>query len=318
MNQFIKILCLSILASAPAHAMQDYLGEQLIRAASGGNSEEIMQLIDQGAPLDYENEWCSTPLLGATQSNNHACVRMLLEANAPVDQADDCGNTVLLYAVRHGRYETLKQLLIVAKPLLINKPNQYGLTVLMEAAKCGSLNCIQALIAAGAQVNYTNADGLTALVWAARRGHLDCVQELLTAGARVKRTTMNSWLASYLNGYETDWRRYQPICELLVEAILWIPNQEQKQAMCAFLSWTKKYGKKYSFTTGFNSTWRAPLLAAVYKENKNNFMHSIAYLEVSKLQDSTLKDSLLKAFLAKYSNHANTGESSETKRAKIE
>jgi hypothetical protein len=295
--------------------MQNDLGELLVEAACTGNHKDAMQLILEGAPVDYENEHGLTPLLGATLQNHLACVRILLEANAPVE-TDHNGNTALFHAARNGLYTTLKYL-ITAKPLLISKPNKYGRTALMGAATDGDLDCVRALIAAGAQINYTNYAGESALSWAVRHHNLECVQELITAGARINQATIIG-IPHNLNEYESNWPRYQLICELLVEAMLWIPNQDQKKSMCAFLACAKKYGKKYGFATGFISAWRAPLLAATYQENKNNFINSVAYHEMIKLEDSPFKAILLKALFAKYRVNAKTNESSETKRAKIE
>lgn len=315
MNRCIKLLCISILAATSVHAMQDDLGEELIEAVYAGNHEEAMQLINEGAPVDYENEHGLTPLLFAAQNNSDACVRILLKANACVDQEDHNGSTALYYAAKNGNSETLK-LLIAAKPSL-NKPNKYGSTALIGAVMGGSLNCLKLLITAGAQVNYTNSLGWSALPWAVRYGHLDCAHELITAGAQINQACIEQ-LASLMHVNEADWHRYHPICELLVEAMLWVPNHEQKKRMCILLSCLKsRRTALWELYRNSKDLLRTAFAQEIYDQNKNNFMSSVAYQEVSKLEDSPFKNSLLKALLAKYSTHTNTSESSQTKRPKI-
>lgn len=82
----------------------------------------------------------------------------------------------------------------------INNPNETdasGRTLLMRAAKSGNEWELKQLLAAGADVNLTDNDGWTALMYAVRYSDaLDCVDALLEAGADV--TKKNKYNASAL------------------------------------------------------------------------------------------------------------------------
>ena len=60
-----------------------------------------------------------------------------------------------------------------------------GWSPLSVAALCGKLECLDALLVAGAEVGWKNSSGSMALHTAARQGHDACVQRLLAAHADV-------------------------------------------------------------------------------------------------------------------------------------
>ena len=62
-------------------------------------------------------------------------------------------------------------------------------TALISAAGCGSVESLQLLLKAGADVNTTDFNGVTSLIAAALSGSLQCVKLLLTKGAHVNRKT---------------------------------------------------------------------------------------------------------------------------------
>jgi ankyrin repeat protein len=64
-------------------------------------------------------------------------------------------------------------------------PDDKEFTALMWAANNGSIECVSALLAAGATVDMKAKDGATALIWAAYNGKTECVSALLAAGATV-------------------------------------------------------------------------------------------------------------------------------------
>jgi ankyrin repeat protein len=64
---------------------------------------------------------------------------------------------------------------------------QDGFTALMLACLDGHMDCVRALLEAGAPVAQAKQDGVTALLAACVNGHLDCVRARLEAGASVSK-----------------------------------------------------------------------------------------------------------------------------------
>lgn len=64
-------------------------------------------------------------------------------------------------------------------------PIKGGLTALLFAARQGSIDCVRALIAAGAQVDQTSADGSSPLLVAVQNGYYEIALYLMDHGANV-------------------------------------------------------------------------------------------------------------------------------------
>ena len=90
----------------------------------------------------------------------------------------------LIEAARNGRAEKVQALLEAGAD--VNAKTDDGSTALMMAAFGGQTETAQVLLDAGADVNAKNNDGQTALWWAARQGHThtEIVELLKQAGAK--------------------------------------------------------------------------------------------------------------------------------------
>jgi len=66
--------------------------------------------------------------------------------------------------------------------LQVNAVDGYSRTALHYAAECEVAECLELLLAAGADINARDASGDTALHWASYRGSVDCVQSLVSHG----------------------------------------------------------------------------------------------------------------------------------------
>jgi len=127
------------------HSPED---SELIRAAWDGSLEEAKQAVASGAHLyaqDFEGLENNSPLMLSSEAGGIECVRFLIQSGADV-----------------------------------NGQNLFGQTALTKASSGSKLNL---LLAAGANVNQKDFFGSTALIEQARVGHLDCVRALLSAGA---------------------------------------------------------------------------------------------------------------------------------------
>jgi ankyrin repeat protein len=215
-------------------------------------------------------------VVAAAKGDNNE-IEQLIKAGAPIDYENNMGWTALRIAAARGQLNCLQ--ILIARKAQINQPNIYGSTALMQAAQHGELPCVKALIAAGAQLNLANNAGWTALMNALYGGHTST-------------------------------------CELLVNAMLWIPNQKQKTKIVTFLGIAKfrKYLRTIQLDAYLRNEFKAPLRALVYEDNKENFASSIAYQELMKIKESPDMQSysmitLMEALLEKYNPGGNNSDS---------
>lgn len=216
-------------------------------------------------------------LLIAARTGDHHEVERLINAGAPVGYENNIATTALQTAATYGRLQCLEML--IAKKAQINQINKYGSTALTRAAEYDRLPCAKALIAAGAQVNLVNLSGWTPLM-----------------------------RAIYHSNYDDS-----PMCDLFVDAMLCIPNKEQKAKMVTFLG-INKYRKNLGLDRNLRHELKNIWPLAVYENNKENFADSIAYHELMLIQRSRemggyLCQHRIAALLEKYNPGGNNSGS---------
>jgi uncharacterized protein len=124
----------------------------------------------------YEGDYfCQTALMRAAQLGCEECVKMLLAAGADKSIEDDCGWTALMHAAYWGNMGCMK--------LLLYLDADYGFDALKTAIFRDHVECVEALLAAGADKDREDDDGWTALMYADFWGKKKCVKALLDAGA---------------------------------------------------------------------------------------------------------------------------------------
>lgn len=89
----------------------------------------------------------------------------------------------LLRAARSGNADTVKTLL-TSPNVDVNGVDAEGNTALIEAARFGHDDVVEALLIAKADVSVKNKQGKTALMLASEGGHDDCVRLLTQASPR--------------------------------------------------------------------------------------------------------------------------------------
>jgi len=122
--------------------------EALMRAATTGNTEATIRLLQSGADPNAADESGLTPLMGAAHSGSAGAIRALIEAGARIEFKDASGYTALMFACNAGK-----------------------------------LDCAKALIESGADINATDNTRSTPIMFAAQHGHDDLVALLLSKGA---------------------------------------------------------------------------------------------------------------------------------------
>ena len=93
----------------------------------------------------------------------------------------------LICALKLKHEECIEEL--IAAGADVNWRDRYSHTPLMKAAESGSVEHLWVLLSAGADVNGANIDNYTALMAAAAEGNAECVDTLLKAGTDVNITT---------------------------------------------------------------------------------------------------------------------------------
>jgi ankyrin repeat protein len=138
-------------------------------------------LLRGGASVRTANRYGVQPLVLAAANGNAAIAERLLAAGA--DPATSLnGETVLMTAARSGSVDTAA--LLVDRGAEINaKESWRGQSALMWAAAEGHVDVVRMLIRRGANIHDRSKVGFTALLFAARQGQIDTAMALLDAGA---------------------------------------------------------------------------------------------------------------------------------------
>jgi len=118
----------------------------------------------------------STALGHAVSSDRHAALGALLE------RVDSVPATPLILAAQNGRTEALSTLLTKADP---DTADRSGLTALFYAALSNHVDCVDALVGAGASVAHQDDQGRQALDIAIKHGSRDAAEALVRHGAPI-------------------------------------------------------------------------------------------------------------------------------------
>ncbi len=201
----IETARLLIRAGAKANAANRYGVTPLHEACTAGNLAMIEALLDAGADPNAPMGEGETPLMTAAHTGNAAAVRILAVRGADVNATEKWrGQTALMWAAAEN-HEAVARLLIElganvnARSIhyefpaltggnggIIHDRPEGGLTALMFAARQGSIETAERLIAAGADVNAVEPQyGFTPMQTAIFNGHYDLAARLVDHGADV-------------------------------------------------------------------------------------------------------------------------------------
>lgn len=215
---------LLIRAGANAGAANHDGATPMFLAAQNGSAPMIAELlkagVDANAPVLSHGE---TALMMASRSGSADAVRLLLDRGARMDAKDTLrGTTALMWAAEQGHAAVVELLVsrgakpdaqsAVLRPLKRrglgfapasrqggeDAPVKGGLTALLFAAREGSMDCVEALVKAGANVNQTSADGSSPLLVAVQNGFYSMGRYLMDRGADVNLANAKGWTPLYL------------------------------------------------------------------------------------------------------------------------
>ena len=192
-----------IAKKADVNAKNEFGVTPLTLAARQSNARLVKMLLDAGAKVDSANPDGETALMMAISGGDVSIVQMLVNAGANVNTIEEFHRqTPLMYAAASNRNAAQMVKLLLSKgadvkprALYTDWPSQVtseprtqyrsvgGLNALLYAARSGCYECVEALIAAGADVNLPTPEGVTPLMIALDNEHNDVAKLLMDKGA---------------------------------------------------------------------------------------------------------------------------------------
>ncbi|MDQ2641768.1 MAG: ankyrin repeat domain-containing protein, partial [Pseudomonadota bacterium] len=173
----------------------------LAEAVSLGDEQLVTALLKAGADPDLGNEDGQTPLMLAARGGSLPIVEKLVQAGARVNAREQYRQqSALMWAVDARQARIAAFLIdkgvqvevraaatdwgnqITSEPRAQYRPSG-GLTPLLIAARSGCLECVQSLLAAGADINRPTPDGVTPLMVAIDNSNDEVAMHLLEQGA---------------------------------------------------------------------------------------------------------------------------------------
>jgi ankyrin repeat protein len=191
MKKIITLLSLTVLSISAR--VQD-INPDLVVAAAQGNVERVIELLNEGVPVDVANNYGKTALMVASEIGNKDVVRVLLQEGANPNltmQGQPTGCSV---------EETPDYPVMCADimPGAIPPFRMYeDWTALHFASDNGNYEAAELLLKAGAQVDPSGSANKTPLMLAAQRGDLRMVKFLLRSKADIEAKSKRNKTALY-------------------------------------------------------------------------------------------------------------------------
>jgi ankyrin repeat protein len=192
-----------IARKAKVDVTNDFGSTPIAEAAKLGDARMVKTLLNARAGPEGANADGQTALMLAIKTGELGVVQMLIEAGANVNTVEKFDNqTPLMWAATAAKNAGPMVKLLLSKDAdvrpralhtdwpsqITSEPRaQYrpvgGLTALLYAARDGCYDCVESLLAAGADVNTPTPEGVTPLMLALDNGYLDVAKLLLDRGA---------------------------------------------------------------------------------------------------------------------------------------
>jgi len=165
--------------NSPSENIEDKNNLSLINAASAGELESVINMIQEGHDPNTTEEPGYTALMAASSEGHAEIVKFLLESGANADAKDGFEKTVLMYATENGDVDTVKFLLKAG--VNPHYENQYGNTAMSWATSRGNIDIVNLLKEEGINSNKEKVpnESNTTLVEAIWQNNLSLVKSLL-------------------------------------------------------------------------------------------------------------------------------------------
>jgi ankyrin repeat protein len=198
-----ELLDALIAKKAKVNVTNEFGSTPLTEAAELADARMVKTLLDAGARPDSANQDGETALMLAIKTGELPVVELLIRAGANVNTVEKFHNqTPLMWAAAAPKNAGEMVEILLAKDAnprpralysdwdsqITSEPRaQYrpvgGLTAMLYAARGGCYDCVEALIASGADVNVPTPEGVTSLMLALDNDHNDVAKLLLDRGA---------------------------------------------------------------------------------------------------------------------------------------
>lgn len=186
----------------------------LMRVVDQENTDAVSELLAAHANVDWQDDYGKTALIYAVRRGFLAGVSAILAQHPKIDLVDHDGWTALRYA--QGNTTLVDELLNKGASPNGAEEGADGISPLRWACITGDLASAKVLISHGANVNQADSLKITILMQTAASGAIDCVQLLLDHGADVHARGMGNgtaldWAATFLHNANAV-----PVVELLL------------------------------------------------------------------------------------------------------
>ncbi|WP_062072415.1 ankyrin repeat domain-containing protein [Demequina sediminicola] len=155
------------------------------QAVEAGNLDEIQRHLDNGADASVDFGLGATPIMLAVARDDVATTELLIDAGADPNATNNAGQNTLHIAAMNGAGTEMAQLLIdEGVDSALFDTSQIQAAPMHMAARNGSLDVLEALIAAGADVDLANERyGATPIFFAGSENQAEAARVLIDAGA---------------------------------------------------------------------------------------------------------------------------------------
>jgi hypothetical protein len=137
-------------------------GPALIEAAAFGRVDEVVRLIQAGAPLEAQDAGGRSALLRAVAGDHVSVAKILLDAGASPNTQAANRDTPWLLAGALGRAEIIAAMLPRKPDLSIR--NRYGGNALIPACERAHVEAVKLLLTSGIDLDHINDLGWTCLL----------------------------------------------------------------------------------------------------------------------------------------------------------
>jgi ankyrin repeat protein len=193
-------------AEADADVRNDYGSTPLGEAAAKGDLDMIALLLEAGADVESANPEGQTALMAVARTGNIAAAELLLGHGANVNAVEGWGGQTALHWAAARQHADMVNLLITeganveARAIDRNWERQVtseprmkdmktgGLTPLLYAVRENCIDCVKALLDAGADINKPDPDNVSPLILALLNLRYDIAMLLIERGADI-----NQW-----------------------------------------------------------------------------------------------------------------------------